>query len=366
MRSMLIVLPFIALTFVCWGNYGPLMHEGQIEMGNNSLLAFTGVGFAYFLIAVVVPVLTLRSRGEKGRWTITGTIWAVSAGVAGAIGALGIIMAFKHHGKPVYVMPLVFGCAPVVNTFVTMAMSKTWKDAGIVFYMGVLVVALGAAGVMGFKPKKTQVTTLPSGEIHIDKLGEPSVTATIEDLRNKKELEDSYKVYQKALPPSKSEFTIVMASIALTALCWGAYGPVLHRGQAKMQGSRLRPFLCVGLAYFLIAVIVPLAILISSGSALNWTTSGTLWSMAAGAAGAIGALGIILAFNFGGKPIFVMPLVFGCAPVVNTFTTMVVEGTMSQVSVPFAGSLIMVIVGAVTVLIFSPKGPPPKPAEKSQ
>jgi len=184
------------------------------------------------------------------------------------------------------------------------------------------------------------------------------------NLKSKKELADWNKVYQKARDPTASEFTIVLASIALTALCWGAYGPVLHRGQAKMQGSRMRPFLCVGLAYFLIAVIVPLAILISGGDALDWTASGTFWSMAAGAAGAIGALGIIMAFNFGGKPIFVMPLVFGCAPVVNTFTTMVVENTMSEVSLFFGGSLVMVIIGAVTVLIFSPKGaPPPKVAE---
>ena len=34
--------------------------------------------------------------------------------------------------------------------------------------------------------------------------------------------------------------------------------------------------------------------------------------------GAIGALGIILAFNFGGKPVYVMPLVFGGAPVITT------------------------------------------------
>jgi peptidoglycan/LPS O-acetylase OafA/YrhL len=154
-----------------------------------------------------------------------------------------------------------------------------------------------------------------------------------------------------------------LMSIALTALCWGAYGPVLHRGQAKMKGSRMRPFLCVGLSYFLVAVIVPLGILFSSSEPMNWTVSGLFWSMSAGSAGAIGALGIILAFNFGGKPIFVMPLVFGCAPVVNTFTTMVVEKTFSQIQTPFWGSLAMVVAGAVTVLIFSPKPGSPKPGK---
>ncbi len=30
------------------------------------------------------------------------------------------------------------------------------------------------------------------------------------------------------------------ASICLAVVCWGAYGPVLHVGQTKMGGSRLR------------------------------------------------------------------------------------------------------------------------------
>ena len=96
--------------------------------------------------------------------------------------------------------------------------------------------------------------------------------------------------------------------------------------------------------------------------------------MAGGAAGAIGALGIILAFNFGGKPIYVMPLVFGGAPVVNTFTTVLAEGTYSDLSPLFLASLIVVIAGAATVLIFAPRhakpaaepkaAEPPQPAEE--
>jgi hypothetical protein len=37
---------------------------------------------------------------------------------------------------------------------------------------------------------------------------------------------------------------IIALCIGITALSWGAYGPVLHKGQAKMGGGRLRPFLC--------------------------------------------------------------------------------------------------------------------------
>jgi hypothetical protein len=129
-----------------------------------------------------------------------------------------------------------------------------------------------------------------------------------------------------------------------------------------MQGSRLRPLICVGVAYFAIAVIVPELWLVSLGEHGRFTFNGTLWSLAGGAAGAIGALGIILAFNFGGKPVYVMPLVFGCAPVINTFVSLASTGS-GEISAWFGAGLIMVVIGAVTVLVFAPKaghGPPTK------
>ncbi len=33
MRNLFSVLPFVALTFFCWGMYGPILHEGQYAMG---------------------------------------------------------------------------------------------------------------------------------------------------------------------------------------------------------------------------------------------------------------------------------------------------------------------------------------------
>ena len=162
-----------------------------------------------------------------------------------------------------------------------------------------------------------------------------------------------------------SNFWLIAASVAVTALCWGAYGPVLHRGQAQMDGSRLRPFLCVGLAYFAIAVVIPFFLMSSfpepgpeTGSI--WFNTGMTWSLLAGAAGAIGALGIIYAFNFGGKPIFVMPLVFGIAPVVNTFTEIVSKNLYGEVPQMFYLSLLLVIFGAVMVLICAPRGKKPQ------
>ena len=65
-----------------------------------------------------------RDAAKSGHWSSTGIFWSLAAGAAGAMGALGIILALAFRGSPLYVMPLVFGGAPVVNTFLTMYWGK--------------------------------------------------------------------------------------------------------------------------------------------------------------------------------------------------------------------------------------------------
>jgi hypothetical protein len=347
----LMALPFIAMTFLSWGLYGPLLHQGQHGMGDgvrpSSLRPFICVGISYFLIAVVVPLAMLWAKGEKGKWTIQGAFWSFAAGCAGAFGALGITLAFKFRGSPLFVMPLVFGLAPVMNTFVTMWMMKSLRQASAIFFAGVLMVAVGAAGVMFFKPS-AKPHAAEAVAVQTQAEGQTEVAATPSDV---------------PLFPLAG-LVMVPLSIALTGVCWGSYGAVLHKGQMKMGGSRLRPFLCVGLAYFVIAVLVPLPLLEVFREPGGWEFWGTVWSLAGGAAGALGALGIVLAFNYGGKPIYVMPLVFGGAPVVNTLTTTLAEGTLGQISVMFFLSTALVIAGAVTVLVFAPR--PGQPSAKKK
>jgi uncharacterized membrane protein len=148
----------------------------------------------------------------------------------------------------------------------------------------------------------------------------------------------------------------VVPAIALTAICWGVYGPVLHRGQGAMAvpGDKMRPFLCVGIAYFVLAVIIP--VLVLRGEVMHgWAFRGTVWSLSAGVAGALGALGIVIALSNGGSAAVVMPLVFGFAPVVNTFLTIYMSGRWNETSPMFFAGLILVVVGAVTVLMWAPK-----------
>jgi hypothetical protein len=157
-----------------------------------------------------------------------------------------------------------------------------------------------------------------------------------------------------------------------TALFWGTYGPLLSRGHHLMgTEGRLRPFICVGVAYLLVAIVGPIVVMymtgIDKGDGLfsGWTFSGIVWSTIVGTVGALGAFTLIMALGAGGpaSPVYVMPIVFGCAPVVSAFTSMYLSNTY-KISPFFAAGLILVAVGAVTILITAPR-PQKKPADDS-
>src|SRR6185436_11804853 len=104
---------FVAGAVLSWGAYGALLHMGQTQLGN-PLKALLCVGAAYFLIGVLIPVGALASQGALSNFDSTGLITATIAGAA------CIIWAFKSGGLPIYVMPLVFGGAPIVNVAIAM------------------------------------------------------------------------------------------------------------------------------------------------------------------------------------------------------------------------------------------------------
>lgn len=162
---------------------------------------------------------------------------------------------------------------------------------------------------------------------------------------------------------------VLAAIFALcTALFWGTYGPILSRGHHLMgTEGRFRPFICVGFAYLLVAIVGPIVVMyttgIDRGGGLftGWTTSGIIWSTVAGGVGALGAFTLIMALGAGGRssPAYVMPIVFGFAPVISALTTMYMNKLFDQISPFFAAGMILIIAGALTVLFFAPK---PKPA----
>jgi len=137
------------------------------------------------------------------------------------------------------------------------------------------------------------------------------------------------------------------------ALSWGLYGPALHRGQVDL-GSPMRALLCVGVAYFLIGVLVPVAGLSAQGGLGGFTMKGAVAATIGGALGAIGAICIIFAFKYGGLPTYVMPLVFAGAPVVNVLVTMGMHPPKTSPNPLLYLGFVLAALGAGLVLYFKP------------
>lgn len=147
----MIWIMFVLGTIVSWGIYGPALHRGQVQLGN-PLRALLCVGVAYFLIGVLVPVAALWQQGELKDFHFRGTVVATLAGALGALGAIGIIWAFKAGARPLYVMPLVFGGAPLVNVLVSLWMHPPKTAPNPLLYAGFVLASLGAGMVLYYKP----------------------------------------------------------------------------------------------------------------------------------------------------------------------------------------------------------------------
>jgi len=122
------------------------------------------VGLAYFITAVVIPVILLLANmagGEKLDFSRNGVFdtpafsFALFGGIAGAAGALGIILAIKNGGNPLYIAPLVFAGAPIVNAVISLrwhppegASDPKMLPGWIMFGAGILLAAIGAGLVL--------------------------------------------------------------------------------------------------------------------------------------------------------------------------------------------------------------------------
>lgn len=182
--------------------------------------------------------------------------------------------------------------------------------------------------------------------------------------------------------------------VILAGLSWGTYVPLIFYGGSELggkPGARILAILCVGVAYFVIAVILPLFLFLSGQQ--EWpdvTTTGLVFSGLAGVAGAVGALCVVFATkaavglataqrDAGLEPtnykLFIAPLIFGLAPVINTLVSLVWHPKRGE---PFHFGLEhvpdwklwlgIVLVGAGAFLVLYAKEaseppPPPKPVQ---
>jgi drug/metabolite transporter (DMT)-like permease len=154
----------------------------------------------------------------------------------------------------------------------------------------------------------------------------------------------------------------------VTVLCWGLYGAFLHSGQMGMNdpaNGRYKAFLCVGVAYFITAVLAPLGILVFRGASWNFSPGGVGWSLFAGIVGAIGAFSVLLAFGAKGSPAVVMSIVFAGAPVLNAIYSLVLHppaGGWQKVPWQFALGLLLAALGGCLVTLYKP-APGPSPSK---
>jgi hypothetical protein len=142
---------FVAGAVLSWGAYGVFLQQGQMQLGN-PLKALLCVGVAYFLIGVLVPLIGLSAQGGLSGFNTGGVMRATLGGALGAAGAVCIIWAFKSGGLPVYVMPLVFGGAPIINVLLAMSFNPPKAAINPMLYLGFVLASVGAAMVLYFRP----------------------------------------------------------------------------------------------------------------------------------------------------------------------------------------------------------------------
>lgn len=162
-------LTFALLTVLSWGVYGVILHKGRgfmpmgAETPHAGLKAFLFVCIAYALIGVVAAVV-LKTRGSNWSFSSLGISWSLVAGVAGALGALTLVLALGA-AAPIYkgaaaaaVMPIVFAGAPVVNTITAMLIHPPeggLKSIPLPFVLGCALAVSGAFLVAKFAPSNT-------------------------------------------------------------------------------------------------------------------------------------------------------------------------------------------------------------------
>lgn len=133
--------------------------------------------------------------------------------------------------------------------------------------------------------------------------------------------------------------------VIAAGLAWGVYVPLIFYGGTELTtrpgsiGGRLAGILCVGVAYMVLAVVIPLALMATREDAKpDWKLNGLTFSGLAGIAGAVGAICVIFASKAAVDQatlegavtpmekavyrIYIAPLIFCLAPLVNTLLSL--------------------------------------------
>ena len=148
-------LIFALGTVCCWGAYGTAIHKSNVLLGHG-MKTILLVGVAYFFLAVLIPGIYIMSK-QAIDWSFPtkGLMFGLLAGSLGALGAICVTFAMRPEsgGNPLFVMPIIFGCAPLVNVIVSSIAHPPKDSPSVLFFLGVLVLASGAGMVLYYQPK---------------------------------------------------------------------------------------------------------------------------------------------------------------------------------------------------------------------
>jgi hypothetical protein len=192
---------YVGMAGLAWGTYVPIIFYGGNELSarpgpSGRFMSILCVGGAYFIIGVLLPLLMFATGWLGVKWGdvnfgASGLTFASLAGVAGALGAIGVIFATtsamsaaREAGLKdpstykVFIAPLIFGLAPVINVLVSMIWhpkkGDPWhfgfENVHWVLWVGIVLVGAGAALVLYSKE-------LTESEKHSSASPKPAATA---------------------------------------------------------------------------------------------------------------------------------------------------------------------------------------------
>ena len=149
---------------------------------------------------------------------------------------------------------------------------------------------------------------------------------------------------------------------ALTALCWGLYGPALGEARSSLA-SPFKPYFAIGAADLTWGLVGGALGRRLNGDPFWFSGSGSSWGLVAGSVGAWGALALTLAMFSGGTamPQIIMPIVFGGAVTV----TALVAVARQQESSPMLWVGILVVAAGIVLVAYNTPHPTPGNAATS-
>ena len=174
-------LMFVAGAILTWGAYVVTIDHGRTRLAEGmprthmavaAMRAFLFIGLAYFVMAVIVPGVYLFTNrppaGQDPGFNLRGSVLSTVAGILGAAGALCIVFAVGNARRSgnanaaLYVAPLVFAFAPIVNVIISLIVEPPEKAPPPMFFAGILMAAAGAGLALYFKPAAAPHAPPPS------------------------------------------------------------------------------------------------------------------------------------------------------------------------------------------------------------